>query len=226
MSDDRFFGYKHWTLEAFPRCFYVGKGLKRRITRKDRNHKWHAIVKRYGLRIEICVGPISNKDVCCWEIEWIAKENTYSNNHSHVDSNDIGCNLTKGGEGTVGYKHSTAYKEAARARELGKAKNFSQEALQRIREVATNPSLETRQRLSEARKRRSSPSLETRKKMSDAAQQSHNKCIARCDLTDQILEIFLSVKAAAQSLGKHHGNIASAARGNLRSAYGFHWRYL
>jgi hypothetical protein len=25
---NRFYGYKHWTLEEIPRCFYVGKGIK------------------------------------------------------------------------------------------------------------------------------------------------------------------------------------------------------
>ncbi len=60
-----FFGYKHWTNEELPRCFYVGKGLSGRSHLfRNRNHKWNAIVKRYGIRVEICVGPMTNEEAC------------------------------------------------------------------------------------------------------------------------------------------------------------------
>ena len=102
-NDLRFYGYKHWTLEDQPRCFNVGKGLKGRPFQKNnRNHKWLTIVKRYGLRVEICIGPIEHFDACSWEIEWIAKEDTFTINHSHDDPNDIRCNFTRGGEGGFG----------------------------------------------------------------------------------------------------------------------------
>jgi hypothetical protein len=109
------FGYKHWTLEDPPRCFYVGKGVSGRAeSRKSRNHKWHAIVKRYGLRVEICLGPVTNELACAWEIENIIKESTFSVNHSHDDLNDIGCNLTNGGDGVRGYVLTDAQREASR----------------------------------------------------------------------------------------------------------------
>jgi hypothetical protein len=102
----RFYGYKHWTLEDIPRCYYVGKGLIGRAnSNRHRNHKWHAIVKRLGLRVEVCVGPVTNEEACAWEVENISKEGTFSTNHSH-DVGDIGCNFTKGGEGTTGRKSS------------------------------------------------------------------------------------------------------------------------
>ena len=103
----RFYGYKHWTLENPPRCFYVGKGLiKRANSRRSRNHKWHAIVKRYGLRVDVCFGPVTNEEACTWEIEQIEKENTFNVNHSHEEQLNIGCNITKGGEGVVGHRHA------------------------------------------------------------------------------------------------------------------------
>lgn len=110
----RFYGYKHWTLEETPRCFNVGKGVKKRPTQtSNRNHKWSAIVRRYGLRVEVCIGPIEHFDACTWEIENIVKENTFSTSHSHDDPNDIGCNLTKGGEGGLGKSDplSSAHRE-------------------------------------------------------------------------------------------------------------------
>lgn len=104
-----YYGYKHWTLEDVPRCFNVGKGnLKRPFRSDNRNHKWHAIVKRYGLRVEVCVGPLTNKEACAWETQNIELMGTFSTNHSHDDPNDIGCNFTKGGDGLSGWHHSDA----------------------------------------------------------------------------------------------------------------------
>jgi hypothetical protein len=97
-----FYGYKHWTLEEPPRCFYVGKGVKSRaMQRRSRNHKWHAVVKRYGLRVEICAGPMTNEQACAWEVETIEKMGTFTTEHSH-DSSDVGCNFTHGGDGSSG----------------------------------------------------------------------------------------------------------------------------
>lgn len=97
--DARFYCYKHWTLEETPRCFYVGKGLKYRPfhrKKKERGKKWHAIVEKYGLRVEVCIGPVTNEEACAWEIEQIRLEETFTS--------DIGCNFTRGGGGTTGTK--------------------------------------------------------------------------------------------------------------------------
>jgi hypothetical protein len=109
MEDVRIFGYKHWTLENPSRCFNVGKGVVGRAeSHGSRNHKWRAVVKRLGLRVEICVGPMTNEEACAWEVKHILKENTFSTNHSHDDPVDIGCNFTKGGDGVVGRPQSKA----------------------------------------------------------------------------------------------------------------------
>ena len=104
MQEKKFYGYKHWTLEEVPRCFYVGKGL---ITRPgeltSRNKKWRGIVKRLGYRVEICVGPISEDKSFQWETFNILEEGTFTNNYHHNDDLDIGCNFTYGGEGVSGY---------------------------------------------------------------------------------------------------------------------------
>lgn len=103
MQSARFFGYKHWTVEEFPRCFYVGKGTKNRPFSLQRNHKWKNVIKRFGFTVEICVGPVTNDEVVVWEIATIKQEKTYSTNHSHNDD-DINCNFTFGGDGSPGVK--------------------------------------------------------------------------------------------------------------------------
>ena len=131
MGVAKFFGYKHWTLEDPSRCFNVGKGLKGRAhSHKRRNHKWHAIVKRYGLRIEVCVGPVFNEEACTWEIEQIAVMQTFTINHSHDDQDDIGCNLTKGGEGTAGRFASDETREKIRKSKTGVSVPALSQALQ------------------------------------------------------------------------------------------------
>lgn len=104
MNEKRFYGYKHWTLEEVSRCFNVGKGLSSRSTEtRSRNHKWHAIVKRLGLRVEVCFGPVTNDEARVWEITNIELTGTFSTNHHHNDDTDIGCNFTRGGEGNEGW---------------------------------------------------------------------------------------------------------------------------
>jgi hypothetical protein len=113
----RCYGYKHWTLEERPRCFYVGKGVTGRAeSNRSRNHKWHAIVKRFGIRVEICIGPVADDAALQWEIENIAAEKTFSAIHEH-DCNDIGCNFTIGGDGVVG-RRQTATERAFRSKRL------------------------------------------------------------------------------------------------------------
>jgi len=86
-----------------PRCFNVGKGLGARpFSTRSRNHKWHAIVKRYGLRIEVCAEVNDNEAACQWEIAAIDEMKTFSTCHAHDDPDDIGCNFTRGGEGAEG----------------------------------------------------------------------------------------------------------------------------
>jgi hypothetical protein len=98
----RFYGYKHWTLEESPRCFYVGKGLVKRPFSDRRSPKWHAVVKRFGLRVEVCVGPISNEEAIQWEINTIKNVETFTNDFKHNGEN-INCNFTTGGEGGSGH---------------------------------------------------------------------------------------------------------------------------
>lgn len=122
MKSERFYGYKHWTLEEVPRCFYVGKGKKGRpFSKLDRNHKWHAIVKRFGLRVEVCLGPVTNEEACAWEVEEILREGTFTTCHSHDCPGDVRCNFTKGGDGKTGWRMSDETKARISAAKKGKS---------------------------------------------------------------------------------------------------------
>lgn len=133
MDERDFFGYKHWTLEAVPRCFNVGKGLKNRErSRCKRSRKWKAVVARYGLRIEICFRPGTDQAAMAWEIENISKEDTFTTSYSTMNGTDIRCNFTRGGDGAAGYKHTEEMKERLRRAHLGK--KFFPEHIQRLKD--------------------------------------------------------------------------------------------
>jgi hypothetical protein len=166
-----YFGYKHMTLEDPPRCFNVGKGKgNRAYSHHNRNHKWHAIVKRLGLHVKVCVGFTDSECACAWEIENVAKENTFSTNHSHDDPIDIGCNFTRGGDGKPGFHVSLQTRQKQRESKLGvRNPNFGKKPWNTGKKLGSgiaNKGWETRRALGKTS--HASPSLESRKRMSEA----------------------------------------------------------
>lgn len=107
-NDCKFFGYKHLTTEIQPRCFYVGKGLKKRpFILRGRNKKHRHVREKYGCVVEVCVGPLSHDEIVLWETSNIKSERTYH----YDDPEGIGCNFTLGGEGTPGSHHNRGKKK-------------------------------------------------------------------------------------------------------------------
>lgn len=162
ISSNDYYGYKHYTLDG--KCFYVGIGFhKRAFDVRSRNHKWKSVVKRYGLRIEICVGPLNRDDICEWEIQNIVIEKTHSMCHSH-DSDDLGCNFSLGGDVNRGYALSLVTRERLSQALIGH--NVSDETRKKISEKLSGitRSLETRRRQSTSHKGKQF-SDETRAKM-------------------------------------------------------------
>ena len=222
MPDVKHFGYKHWTLEDPPRCFNVGKGLKGRAqSRRNRNHKWHAISKRYGLLVEVCVEFSTNKEACAWEIDTIANDDLYTTNHSHDDHDDIRCNFTRGGEGITGWKHRDASRQQMsikrRGISLGPMSEAHKHALSEAR-IGTHDTDEVRQHKSEAHKR---PEVRARRSL------IKSRPVVQCNDAGEVLSIFPSVNAAALESGGDKGCIAACARGSRNPRHaGFMWRYV
>ena len=107
----RTYGYKHWTTEETPRCFYVGKGVEGRAQDTScRSHKWRAVMNCYGLRVEVCLGPVSDVEAIEWEIKNISLEDTFTTSFTTEDGKNIRCNFTRGGDGAAGYRHTVQHK--------------------------------------------------------------------------------------------------------------------
>lgn len=156
---------------------YVGmstKGLDRPQSRCYSGHckNWHKSLKDKGLEpvIEIVqelpdTTPEAFEELCQLEMHWIA---VYR---------ELGCrltNLTDGGEGKLGCKHSEEHRR--KMSEAQKGRKFSDEHRRRLSEAQKGRKLsdETKKRLSEAGRRRKS-SDETKKKLSESITKSWKK---------------------------------------------------
>ena len=181
----RFYGYRHWTKEAQPRCFYVGEGVKNRPYSHERNHKWRNVVKNYCYTVEVCVGPMTKEESLAWEVAMIEEMGTFTTNHTHDDSTQISCNFDKGGRGCAGHIVSPesrkkmsdvrkgnencrgwvltdeTKKKMSETKKGEKNPNYGKPALNK----GKSPSDETRKKMSDAKK---NPSIETRQKLSTA----------------------------------------------------------
>jgi len=151
MNDERFYGYKHWTLEEIPRCFYVGKGLKSRPFDNRRNKKWNNVSKRFGLRVEICVGPFSNNEAIEWEISNIIAEDTFTTSWETENGSNIRCNFTHGGDGATGHFVSDDAKRRIGNAQRNKPKSSNVKQKLHDALIGRKLSVETRTRMSKAK---------------------------------------------------------------------------
>ena len=123
--------YVDWTCESSPRPFYVGMGNHLRVRNLHRNAKHSNIVQKHGQRRDV-VFAASNYRMCLdHEIELIAELGTFA----HQDS--IGCNFTKGGDGTIGVQRSLSWRHKQSIARLGK--QLSLETKQRMSAAHSTP---------------------------------------------------------------------------------------
>ena len=131
--------YAHYRLDT-GECFYIGKGTEKRAKAKDcRNIIWNRIVKKAGYKIIISNYFEEEKDALAFEIDLIAKYKPKAN-------------ITNGGEGVSGLKHTEKTKEKCRHASLSLRQNkeWLEWNTKRIKEEASKP--ESRNKIKAARK--------------------------------------------------------------------------
>lgn len=91
--------YRHIRLDT-RKPFYIGIGVTptRAYSKKGRNKHWHNIVDKHGYDVQILLEDLSYEEAKLKEIEFIS---LYGR---HNISNGLLCNLTDGGDGSLGYK--------------------------------------------------------------------------------------------------------------------------
>ncbi len=106
-----YFTYAHYKPEGG--LFYIGKGKRRRAYDMDgRNSYWQNIVNKYGRpHVEL---------LACWGTEREALDHEILLISCFKDMGYKLANITAGGEGTSGYKHTPEQREKNRQAKLGK----------------------------------------------------------------------------------------------------------
>jgi len=121
-----FFVYEDWTLESQPRCFYVGKGKRNRVSGRKRNKHHTNIMNKHGLDRRVVMGPVTNIEACRLERSLIAERRTYVHAINYV----FGANYTEGGEGRIG---PLSEKQKRQIGVRASRENLSDETLEKMR---------------------------------------------------------------------------------------------
>lgn len=120
--------YAHYTPQG--RLFYIGKGSEKRAHSKaGRNNYWQKVVAKYG-----------NPDVQVLA-NWNTEEEAFSHERLLISCfRDLGyklCNLSDGGEGPSGLKHSEEFKEKIRQTHKGNKYNLGRPTSARQKAIAS-----------------------------------------------------------------------------------------
>lgn len=106
--------YKHIRLDS-DEVFYIGIGdlIKRAYSKKNRTKYWHNIVNGVGYKVEIVFDELSWENAVKWEIYLIDIYGRKDLKKGHL------INLTDGGDGVKGLKHSKDSKIKMREKKVG-----------------------------------------------------------------------------------------------------------
>lgn len=210
--------------------FYVGKGTTKRMKCKtNRNIHWQRIVnKANGFKYDVLAKNLTEQEALSFEILMIKKMK---------EAGFSLCNMTNGGDGVSGFKHSPEMCEAQRQRMLGvtpwnKGKPASLEAIEKMRlsKLGKKQSLEHIAKCAESRKGKKyseahckaiSESLKGKKMPVDSQITKYKKVICL-----ESGKIYKSVTEAAKELNLYTTNISKVCKGQLQKTGGFHWSYV
>jgi len=106
---NKFYVYAH-KKKTDGKIFYIGKGCGKRAYKKDRSEWWKNTVSKHGYTVEILSDGLLEEDA--FELE----EFVISELKGQL------CNMTNGGEGSSGLKHSEEAKAKLRAYWSGRPK--------------------------------------------------------------------------------------------------------
>ena len=166
--------------------FYIGIGkeVTRAYSKTHRNDHWNHIVDKTSYEVHILFDDVSYEFAK-------EKEKEFIELYKRKEDGGILCNLTKGGDGVLGIRHT----EEARKKmgEPNKGKTISEWHRQRVSEFHTGRkhSEETRKRMSESQIGKGlgvKASEETRKKMCESSKKGESNHASKLTSSD-VLEI-------------------------------------
>lgn len=169
--------------------FYIGIGkhIERAYSKSNRNNHWNSIINKTDYKVEILFDEIEYDYAKIKEIEFIS---LYKRK---IDGGTL-CNITLGGEGALGIKHTEEAKIKMSIPNRGKI--ISEEQKRKVSEFhkGRKRSEETKRRISEANSGENNfnwgkkASEETKEKMSVSAKKGENNISSKLK-ENEVLEI-------------------------------------
>ena len=208
-----FYVYKHIRLDNNT-CFYVGKGKGKRANFPKRNNFHNNICNRHGYKVEIIKNCLNEEEAFKLETEiiedyvFIFGYGICIDGYKDFSNNKYLTNMTFGGEGTSGFKHSEETKR--KIGEASKGREFSEEVKRKISEgnKGKKNSEEAKRKMSESHKG-IKYSEEAKRKISEAC-----KCKKRSEETKlKISEARKGIKLSEE----HKKKISEAIKGKKQS---------
>jgi hypothetical protein len=177
--------YRHIRTDLnIPFYIGIGKEVTRAYSKTHRNDHWSHIVDKTSYEVHILFDDVSYEFAK-------EKEKEFIELYKRKEDGGILCNLTKGGDGVLGIRHT----EEARKKmgEPNKGKTISEWHRQRVSEFHTGRkhSEETRKRMSESQIGKGlgvKASEETRKKMCESSKKGESNHASKLTSSD-VLEI-------------------------------------
>lgn len=240
--------YRHIRLDT-NEVFYIGKGTNtdgkyaRAYSNKRANPHWHNVVNKRGHIVEIIIDNLTETDTN-------ETEKSYILFYGRIDlGTGTLVNLTDGGDGALGYKHTKEAKEKIRCTSIGRkktneckerigkaqiGKKLSSEAKEKLRQANlgrkdSKETIEKRRKATIGQKR----TLEQRARMSDGQmgtkrtpEQLEKRYKPVGQYKDDILiKEYPSCKSVElNGYGRH--NVSACCRNKRKSYKGFHWKFL
>ena len=142
-------------------------------------------------------------------------------------SPSCGYNLTLGGDGSYGYKHTEETKQKLKKDILNRPKEWHNKLSKSAKQRCSGELPDyIKENLELGRKTHSE---ETKKKISQS-QKKNSKVVQKCDLEGNVLEEYDSIIDAARSFEDNHKTrakrIGECCNGKRKTIYSFIWKYL
>jgi hypothetical protein len=205
--------------------FYVGIGsddvFKRAYEKNNRNRHWRNIVKNTPYNVEIIVEGLTWKEACEKEKEFV----------SLYGRTDLGsgslCNLTEGGEGTVGMKHTDETKK--KISQDNKRPEKLAICMENLKKMQT-PEARAKALANRNYSFNKNPEVIAKRKASTDYKTiglKHSKPVLQYNLDGNFIKEWTSAYVVYKELGYNFGHIHSCCKGEnkYKSCHGYVWKY-
>jgi len=205
-----FYTYAHYK-PLTNELFYIGKGkLNRHLSKNSRNKHWHHIVNKHGF---------VSKILAWWDSEQEALEHEKLLIASFKDLGISLCNVTEGGDGISGFKHTQETKNAFSTKRKGIHFRKTYDITEATRTKMRNSQLG-----------RKHPE-EVKKKISEANAGSNNAMYGKPSATRRKVlclntnKIYDSITDAAKELNLSNSKITLVCQGKRKHTGNYKFQY-